>query len=114
MKVSLFPDLNDQFELRVHDHGDKHVRAKMRAFRQIASKQFGLMCFSDNWASPVMWAHYADKHNGLCLGFDINDDYLSHVNYVEARLLHRLGDDNLDSNERLIDQMLYYKAAEWA
>jgi hypothetical protein len=114
MKVSMFPDLNDPFELSVHDHGDKNVRAKLGTFRAVASKQFGLMCFSDNWTSPVMWAHYADKHNGLCLGFDINDSYLSHVNYVESRLLHRLDEDDFDCNERLIDQMLYYKAVEWA
>jgi hypothetical protein len=29
--------------------------------------------FDVDWSNPVIWAHYSDKHKGLCLGFDIPD-----------------------------------------
>ena len=112
MKVSRFQDLNDPFELTSHDIGDKNVRAKLRAFTAEADKRFGLICFSDNWKSPVMWAHYADKHNGVCLGFDISDGYLTPLQYVDARILH-IFDKEVLTNDQLIDQMLYHKATEW-
>jgi len=28
-------------------------------------------CFTTNPASPLMWAHYADSHTGVCVGFDL-------------------------------------------
>jgi len=112
MKVSRFQDLNDPFELTSHDMGDKTVRLKLRAFIAEADKRFGLICFSDNWKSPVMWAHYAVKHNGLCLGFDISDGYLTPIQYDDARILH-IFDKGVATDYDLIDQMLYHKAIEW-
>lgn len=114
MKVSLFPDLNDPFELASHNIGSKGVRAKLRAYTAEASKRFGLICFSDNWKSPVMWAHYADKHKGVCLGFDINDDYLTPIQYLEGRTLHCFDKEAPVNSEQFIDQMLYHKAQEWS
>ena len=31
---------------------------------------FGVACFSKKWNSTLMWSHYANNHNGFCLGFD--------------------------------------------
>jgi len=59
-----------------------------------------------------MWAHYADKHNGVCLGFDISDGYLTPLKYVDARILH-VFDKEVPTNDQFIDQMLYHKATEW-
>jgi hypothetical protein len=28
-------------------------------------------CFTNKNKSPLMWAHYTDKHKGLCLGFEL-------------------------------------------
>jgi len=35
--------------------------------------KLGLLCFSRNWHNPVLWSHYADKHRGICPGFDADD-----------------------------------------
>jgi hypothetical protein len=35
----------------------------------------------------VQWSHYAAKHTGLCLGFDIPDEHLGLVNYSRKRLV---------------------------
>ncbi len=46
----------------------------------------GLICFSKNWENPVLWSHYADKHHGMALGFDIPDKYASEVHYSRDRI----------------------------
>jgi hypothetical protein len=35
---------------------------------------FGITCFSKNEKNLIMWAHYCNKHTGLCLKFDILAD----------------------------------------
>jgi hypothetical protein len=112
MKVSRFRDLNDPFELSCHDAGDRNARNRMLAFNQTANEKFGLICFSDNWKSPVMWAHYANKHEGLCLGFDVHSDYIGYVQYIETRLLRPV-DRKVQNSIEFIDEMLYHKALEW-
>ena len=39
-----------------------------------------------NWGNPVLWSHYADKHRGICLGFDLDDFYAQEVKYRNNRL----------------------------
>jgi hypothetical protein len=41
---------------------------------QKAKEEFGIACFSKRHDSLLMWAHYADKHNGIVLKFDIFRD----------------------------------------
>lgn len=112
MKVSRFEDLNDPFELGCHDVGDRIARARSKAYIQTANEKFGLICFSDNWKSPVMWAHYSSKHEGVCLGFDVHENHLGYVQYTDSRLLHS-GGDALQDGIGFIDEMLYHKAQEW-
>jgi len=33
-----------------------------------------------------MWAHYGDKHNGVCLRFDVPDELVMQVSYEPSRL----------------------------
>jgi len=46
-----------------------------------------ISCFSELYNQILMWSHYADKHNGFCIGFDLDllsssiDFILSKVNY---------------------------------
>lgn len=113
MKVSRFKDLNDPFELACHDVVHRDARTRSKVFIETANEKFGLICFSDNWKSPVMWAHYASKHEGVCLGFDVHEDYLGYVQYIDSRLL---GTGELSGQDgiNVIDQMLYHKAREWS
>lgn len=36
--------------------------------------------------NPVLWSHYADKHRGIALAFDIPDKFLHEVTYAPSRL----------------------------
>ena len=53
-------------------------------------REYGLICFSENWTNPLLWSHYADKHRGICLGFDVNIRRLRKVTYVKERPALRL------------------------
>ena len=87
IKISRLDDLNDPFELRA-------VRTSRPEFNQILenartkfSKNTGLLCFCEDWFNPVLWAHYAEGHQGLCLGFEILKDNVTKVKYVEKPII---------------------------
>lgn len=86
LKVSTFDSVNDPFELFCHSLGDRELRKRMSSFKKGASESAGMICFSKSMHSPVQWAHYADRHKGVCLGFDIPDSHLETVRYVSERL----------------------------
>lgn len=85
VKVSLFNDLNDPFELLCAKLPTKELRKAFRNIKNHFHGRIGVICFSTNWQSPVMWSHYADKHKGICLGFDIPDEFAIPIKYVTAR-----------------------------
>jgi len=121
MKLSLFDELNDPFELQPYSLDDKVLRRIGRVLRShFTTTSKGLLCFSDNWRSPVMWAHYANKHKGVCLGFDVSDDGLDPlvgpVVYNPQRLQFVLDQERelFGIDEEFIRALLYTKSHEWA
>ncbi|HBS85671.1 MAG TPA: hypothetical protein DEA97_03890 [Bacteroidales bacterium] len=38
------------------------------------TKEIGVCCFSKSYRKFLMWSHYAKKHTGVCLKFDISKD----------------------------------------
>ena len=109
IKISEIHDLNDPFELLAYDLSDAdHRRALLRARDQINKR--GVLCFSRLWSSPLLWAHYADTHRGICLGFDVahSQERLIGVNYVEARLPFPE-----EFDEQVARQWLRTKSVDW-
>src|SRR5580700_7739727 len=49
------------------------------------NKQYGVLCFCKGWRNTLLWSHYADRHRGMCLGFDVEDNAAKPVQYVEDR-----------------------------
>jgi hypothetical protein len=85
IKISRMADLNDPFELLPLQQSNRRVREALHAVKLRASL-WGLLCFSASWHDPVIWAHYSDKHRGLCLGFDIPEDRYQKIKYVSSPL----------------------------
>ena len=44
-----------------------------------------MVCFSRKWQNPLLWSHYADKHKGLCLGFDVVKSHTLPIIYRKNR-----------------------------
>jgi len=90
LKVSRFSDLNDPFELIALNLADKAQRQQVKTFSRAFDSETGLLCFSGNWTSPLLWGHYADSHKGICIGFDLSKDRAHKVHYMNKRLEAKL------------------------
>lgn len=86
LKISRIMELNDPFEFLGVNLKDRKFRKLISETKQELSKSKGLLCFSKTWRNPVLWGHYADKHKGLCLGFEIASNLLGKVEYIDSRL----------------------------
>lgn len=114
LKVSPIDELNDPFEYLALDLGSKSVRAWAKHFRKGVSQDNGIISFSKHWHQPLMWAHYADSHKGLALGFEVPDYLLFQINYVRDRIKPRKDVDfSKSSMKDLIDKLLRTKHKEW-
>ena len=90
VKVSRFHDLNDPFELVGVNLAEKGVRKAFREMKENLDGEKGLICFSKSWKNPLLWGHYAEKHTGIALGFDVPDERLSPVIYAKRLLSMKL------------------------
>lgn len=116
MKLARLTDVNDPFELMALNFREARVRQLVGEFRTTFNSQTGLLCFSEDWTSPVMWSHYAMRHRGICLGFDIPRSEVQKVEYRDKRILSSLGDagDPLDLSPELQTLLMCTKCHEWS
>jgi hypothetical protein len=121
LKQSRVNELNDPFELTPFDLTDPAIRNTFFQTREDLSKEKGVVCFSSGWRDPVIWAHYSDKHRGLCLGFEIPnpkeevDDESGCVRYIEKPLHFPADFSELGDTERfeIIRKILFTKFINW-
>lgn len=108
LKISELDTLNDLFDLLPVDLSDPEIRKGAVAARNEIGKRYGLLCFSKHWHNPVLWSHYAENHQGICLGFDVPDKAPMTVEYVEEpfKLTH------LDLE--IVEKMLIRKYKDWS
>jgi hypothetical protein len=85
LKIATFEDLNDPFDLRPFGSSDKKIRDALDRSSSTLSKNRGILCFSSKWSNPVLWSHYADRHRGVALGFDVDNETLAEVSYRPDR-----------------------------
>lgn len=116
LKIARFADLNDPFELLAVDLADKRYRAAFRNTKEQINRDRGLMCFSKSWRNPLLWGHYAEKHAGMCLGFDVPDKLLASVIYAKTPMKVRV-DTETDLpilNERVTNRLIRTKFYDWS
>lgn len=85
LKIARIMELNDPFEFLGVELSDRHFRRSLQAMKKELSTNRGILSFSKTWKNPVLWSHYADKHRGVCLGFEVPSSNLSKVKYVDYR-----------------------------
>ncbi len=115
LKISQWNDLNDPFELLSEELSTPEYRKAFRKFKEEVTEKFGVLCFSRAWANPVLWSHYADRHKGMCLGFEVAKRLLKPVTYtgtrLQLRLENKLKKGALDGRTRV--QILSTKFEDW-
>ena len=87
IKVTLISEANDPFEFEGLTDGEKFPLATsaIKKWKNEANQKIGMLCFSKDWTSPALWAHYSSRHEGICLGFWIRKEKLLHVVYDTER-----------------------------
>lgn len=114
MKIARFRELNDPFELGALNYIEwrDHKKAVVD-FQKTTNETIGLLCFSGDWTSPVLWSHYADKHRGICLGFNLTLARAQRVRYEAERIgIARLS-QGVSIDEALESLLLCTKFKEW-
>lgn len=107
LKIAQIDDLNDPFDLWAIAQPDPVLRQTLRATKQQIAKNRGMLCFSLGWHNPLLWSHYADRHRGLALGFDVDAGMLRRVAYVAKRpVLKRI-------EEETANWLLFTKYEDW-
>ncbi|MNP43042.1 hypothetical protein D3C76_1368400 [compost metagenome] len=116
LKVATIMDLNDPFEMVCYSSPDKEIRSKINDFKAAIARQFGLLCFSQSFQSPVQWAHYANKHKGICLVFDVPGHNMHMVEYKFGRMsfdVAQYADKNKRERSEMMQQQLRIKHSQW-
>jgi len=109
LRISRIMELNDPFEFLGAELSNREFRKAMNQTKKELSKTTGILCFSKKWTDPVQWSHYADRHKGICLGFDVPGHLLFKVKYVRDRLPINGGID-----EKRMLEFLTTKFIHWA
>jgi hypothetical protein len=115
LRASRLTALNDPFELIGVDVSDPDVRRAMHAYKDKISITKGIHCFSRSWSNPVLWSHYADRHRGICLGFDVDDELTIRVTYERERLNPaELWKGNEEQQQDFMQRILSTKFSHWS
>jgi hypothetical protein len=115
LKVSRFSELNDPFELLAADLLDPKHRQAFANFKQEVNEKTGIICFSGAWSNPLLWGHYAAKHTGIALGFDVSDELLIDVRYTSSRPKIQFDEINrrVVDGHQVLDKLISTKFTDW-
>lgn len=85
LKVTRLNELNDPFELFSMDLSDQSMRRRFIKWKARIAARTGVICFSRRWRAPPLWSHYADRHRGMAVEFEVDDDLLVPMRYRATR-----------------------------
>jgi Protein of unknown function (DUF2971) len=91
-------------------------RKILRQLKNQKAEDYGLICMSQDWQHPLLWGHYADKHRGFCLGFDVakNRKFEPVEYYAERPTLEEFGRSTLaEFNANDIKRTIFMKFKAW-
>jgi len=109
IRISELDELNDPFELWCSAQDNPGIRRALRGWKKEMAQKYGMLCFCRHWRNPLLWSLYADKHRGVCLGFDVDEVFLTPVSYVKKRT-----DLELPPTQEAVRQLLYTKYRDWS
>jgi hypothetical protein len=115
LRVSRFSQLNDPFELLATDMTNNRHKEALDKFKAEMDKNKGIICFSGTWHNPLLWGHYADKHKGIALGFDIPDEFLLKVRYTSNRAQIKYDEKkrHIVGGVQVLDKLVRTKFIDW-
>lgn len=107
LKISQIDCLNDPFELWAVAQPKSELRTAFKRVKKQLAATRGVLCFSLSCRNPLLWSHYADRHRGIVLGFDVENEMLERVKYVKERPILK------EINIELARSLLLTKYLDW-
>lgn len=94
----------------------------IQRYKDMITFKYRIFCSSKKYDNPVLWAHYANNHQGFCVGYDPKE--LAKVSYFHQEILYTeeqfplnriLEEQSNDpvKNEALIQQLILRKSKYW-
>ncbi len=116
VRISIIDKLNDPFELQAgFTKPNQKIRGQFTQFKSLISKDVGLFCCSIKWHNPLLWSHYAKKHTGIALGFEMPDHAAVEVKYSKERPLFTSSTLSKNSdNTEYLEKLSKTKFISWA
>lgn len=124
-KVGRIRDFNDPFEWRIGikgiaPEGEALARMCVESIIDHLHNWVGIFCFSNTACEPVLWSHYAAKHQGVA--FEVNEsepDMRVKIEYTDDRPVidaNRLNDSDGGRSylKPFVDQLMRQKSRGWA
>lgn len=68
----------------------------------------GVLCLSNTCVSYLMWSHYANKHQGYCIGFNEGDGWFDPMNYLKELMGERFKKPPIDERYNKLIKVDYY------
>lgn len=115
LKLCKIDDTNDPYEAECVRSLHQPTQAVLGSLKTTLGVTYGMLCFSRTSNNILMWSHYADNHKGICLGFDVPDEFARDVRYVSSiQEVESLFDSTEQDQEEVIGQLSYVKYIGWA
>ncbi len=84
-KFQKFARANMGIMIRALEENTERLEHQLRDdIPEILSEQFGIISFSKELFSNLMWAHYGDSHKGLVVEFDEKNELFSGPGFLEC------------------------------
>lgn len=110
----------------VNKNAPKELQQLISSFdknmNKVIGKYLNCSCFTSSWDNELMWSHYADKHKGICIGFDLSnwnnfEGYqFGPVQYKIQKpinLLELFNDDRSSFTQKTAHQLIFTKNPDW-
>ncbi len=115
LKLSKIDDMNDPYEWKCVRSDDKPSQLALESTEQYIVEKYSASCFSRSWNNILMWSHYGDKHKGICLSFDVPDEFTRKVMYVgDLEVTGNLDALPTEEKKRIIDKLYETKYDGWS
>jgi hypothetical protein len=114
IKATRISEANDPFEFEGFQVDNGLFRDAIRKLKDKTDANLSVLCFSKDWRSPALWAHYAERHKGICLGFWAKRKSLLEVNYYTDRVESGVvGNGPFSLSPRMKKRLVINKAQDW-
>ena len=94
------------------------IETQYKLIKELIGSNYGVCCFSEYCDNILMWSHYAEKHKGICLGFNPLIDRPFFENPYKVKYPHNFPKINFfqnrfDKKEKSTQFYLATKSRDW-